>query len=83
MTITQEQIDRIKSSLASCAFALETAAHLQGKESELLPIAEEARALVKGLTPPSSQEKRHCHDCGRSLDMSGYCPKCDGNIYDS
>lgn len=80
MTITQEQIDRIKTALNNCAFALETVAHLQGREDELLSIADDARNIVKDLIP--TQERRKCHDCGRSLDFQGYCPKCDGDMYD-
>lgn len=33
------------------AFIVETVAHLQGKERQLLPTAERARAIVKAFTP--------------------------------
>jgi hypothetical protein len=32
------------------------------------------------LPPP--KEKKHCTQCGRSLDFQGYCVKCDGDIYE-
>lgn len=80
MTITQEQVDRIKATLSSCAFTLESLAHLQGREKEILPIAKDARKLVIELTPV--KERKHCTECGRSLDFQGYCIKCDGDIYE-
>jgi hypothetical protein len=41
-----ELIMQLAKSLGECAFVVETVAHLQGKERELLPISERARALL-------------------------------------
>ena len=79
--MTTEERDKIIAVLKKCAFALESMAHLQGLELELLPHAEAARALIRELEPPP-KEKSHCVSCGRSLDFQGYCVKCDGDIYE-
>lgn len=46
------QRDALAAALAECAFVVETVAHLQGHERELLPMADRARALLEGLEKP-------------------------------
>lgn len=47
------QRDALAAALAECAFVVvETVAHLQGHERELLPMADRARALLDGLEKP-------------------------------
>lgn len=47
--MTPEQDAKLIEILKRCAFALESAAHLRGLERELLPVAEQARDLIKQL----------------------------------
>lgn len=44
-------LEQVLTSLSKLAFIAETVAHLQGKERELLPTAEEARRLIAALQP--------------------------------
>lgn len=79
MTTETEKLEIIVV-LKECAFALESVAHLQGKERELLPIVKKVRGLIHKITP--KPEPRYCRDCGRKLDWMGYCPKCDSDMAD-
>ncbi len=43
----EQEADRFRAALKELTFALETVAHLQGKERELLPMCEKAREALK------------------------------------
>lgn len=44
-------LDHVLTTMANLAFVVETVAHLQGKERDLLPSAEEARRIIAALQP--------------------------------
>lgn len=50
-TPTPPTLEEVLASLAACAFVVETVAHLQGKEEQLLPTADEARRIISALQP--------------------------------
>ncbi|MCP4140688.1 MAG: hypothetical protein GY755_10435 [Chloroflexi bacterium] len=43
----EQEADRFRAVLEELTFALETVAHLQGKERELLPMCEKVREVLK------------------------------------
>lgn len=48
---TPPTLEEVLANMAALAFIVETVAHLQGKEAQLLPTADEARRIIAALQP--------------------------------
>lgn len=47
---TLPTLEEVLSAMANLCFIVECVAHLQGKEEQLLPVADKARRIIKELT---------------------------------